>query len=123
LDDIRAGNPPRNPALLEYLTREFITSGFNSRHVIQLICQSRTYQLSIRPNKWNEDDKPTTHAIARRLPAETLFDAVFKVIGAVPNISGAKPGELATIDRPHHGCRGRFICDAWPSRPPERLRV
>ncbi|HLH53761.1 MAG TPA: DUF1549 domain-containing protein [Verrucomicrobiae bacterium] len=97
LDDIRAGNPPRNPALLEYLTKEFVASGFNTRHLVQLICQSRTYQLSIRPNKWNEDDKLNySHAIARRLPAETLFDAVFKVTGSVPNISGAKPGELAT---------------------------
>ena len=97
LDDIRAGNPPRNPALLEYLTHEFIDSGFNTRHLIQIICQSRTYQLSIRSNKWNEDDKLNySHAIARRLPAETLFDAVFKVTGAVPHISGAKPGELAT---------------------------
>jgi WD40 repeat protein len=97
LDDIRAGNPPRNPALLEYLTHEFIASGFNSRHLIQLICQSRTYQLSIRSNKWNEDDKVNySHAVARRLPAETLFDAVFKVTGSTPHISGAKPGELAT---------------------------
>jgi len=65
--------------------------------LIQLICQSRTYQLSIRPNKWNEDDKLNySHAIARRLPAETLFDAVFKVTGSIPHISGAKPGELAT---------------------------
>jgi WD40 repeat protein/mono/diheme cytochrome c family protein len=97
LDDIRAGNPPRNPALLEYLTHEFVASGFNTRHLIQLICQSRTYQLSIRPNKWNEDDKVNySHAVARRLPAETLFDAVFKVTGSTPHISGAKPGELAT---------------------------
>ena len=97
LDDTRAGNPPRNPALLEYLTREFVASGFNTRHLIQIICQSRTYQLSIRPNKWNEDDKINySHAIARRLPAETLFDAVFKVTGSIPHISGAKPGELAT---------------------------
>lgn len=97
LDDIRAGNPPRNPALLEYLTHEFVASGFNTRHLIQLICQSRTYQLSIRGNQWNEDDKLNySHAIARRLPAETLFDAVFKVTGSVPNISGAKPGQLAT---------------------------
>ena len=29
LDDIRAGNPARNPALLDYLTHEFIGSGFN----------------------------------------------------------------------------------------------
>lgn len=97
LDDIRAGNPPRNPALLDYLAHEFVASGFNTRHLVQLICQSRAYQLSIRSNKWNEDDKVNySHAIARRLPAETLFDAVFKVTGSTPNISGAKPGELAT---------------------------
>jgi WD40 repeat protein/mono/diheme cytochrome c family protein len=97
LDDTRAGNPPRNPALLEYLTHEFIDSGFDTRHLIHLICQSRTYQLSIRSNKWNEDDKQNySHAIARRLPAETLFDAVFQVTGSTPHISGARPGELAT---------------------------
>jgi len=97
LDDTRAGNPPKNPALLDFLTREFIQSGFNPRHMVGLICKSRTYQLSIRPNKWNEDDKVNySHAIARRLPAETLFDAVFKVTGSTPHINGAKAGEWAT---------------------------
>lgn len=97
LDDIRAGNPPRNPALLEYLTKEFVSSGFDARHLVRMICKSRTYQLSIRPNKWNEDDKLNySHAIARRLPAETLFDAVFRVTGSTPNIPGAKPGQRAT---------------------------
>src|SRR5206468_6548288 len=55
LDDIRAGNPPRNPALLEFLTREFVDSSMNPRHLMEIICKSRTYQLSIRPTKWNED--------------------------------------------------------------------
>jgi hypothetical protein len=97
LDDTRAGNPPRNPALLEYLTQEFIKHNFDARHLIQLICKSRTYQLSIRPTKWNEDDSVNySHAIARRLPAETLFDAVFRVTGSTPNIPGAKPGQRAT---------------------------
>ncbi len=97
LDDIRAGNPPRNPALLEYLTREFVDSGFNARHLVQMICKSRTYQLSIRPNKWNEDDKVNySHAIARRLPAETILDAVYSVTGSTPQISGAKPGQRAS---------------------------
>jgi WD40 repeat protein/mono/diheme cytochrome c family protein len=97
LDDIRAGNPPRNPALLEHLTKEFVDSSFNVRHLMQLICKSRTYQLSIRPNQWNEDDKVNySHAIARRLPAETLFDSVFRVTGSTPNIPGAKPGQRAT---------------------------
>jgi hypothetical protein len=97
LDDIRAGNPPKNPALLEYLTSEFVESGFNPRRLMQIICKSRTYQLSIRPNKWNEDDKVNySHAIARRLPAETIFDAVFRVTGSTPHIPGAKPGQRAT---------------------------
>ncbi len=97
LDDIRAGNPARNSALLEFLTREFVDGGFNPRHLVQLICKSRTYQLSIRPNQWNEDDRVNySHALARRLPAETLFDAVFRVTGSSPQIPGAKPGQRAT---------------------------
>ncbi len=97
LDDTRAGNPPRNPALLDYLTHEFVDSGFDTRHMMKLICKSRTYQLSIRVNKWNEDDHINySHALARRLPAETLFDAVFRVTGSTPQIPGAKPGERAT---------------------------
>jgi hypothetical protein len=97
LDDIRAGNPPRNPALLDYLTHEFIDSGFNPRHMMALVCKSRAYQLSIRVNKWNEDDKVNySHALARRLPAETLFDSVFRVTGAALQIPGAKPGQRAS---------------------------
>src|SRR5262249_19656906 len=97
LDDIRAGNPPRNPALLEFLTHEFVESHFDVRHLMLLICKSRTYQLSLQVNQWNQADKVNySHAIARRLPAETLFDAVFRVTGSVPQIPGAKPGQRAT---------------------------
>ena len=96
LDDIRAGNPPSNPELLNHLAREFVDSGFDVQHMMKLICKSRTYQLSIRPTKWNADDRINySHALARRLPAETLFDAVFQVTGATLNIPGAKPGQRA----------------------------
>jgi len=96
LDDTRAGNPPGNPELLDFLTKEFVSSGFNPRHLMEMICKSRTYQLSLEPNKWNEDDRSNySHAMARRLPAETLFDAVFRVTGAIPDIPGAKPGQRA----------------------------
>ncbi len=89
LDDIRAGNPPTNPELLEYLKTEFINAGFDMRHVLRLICQSRTYQLNVATNKWNEDDKINySHAQARRLPAEVLYDAVLKVTGAGTKLPG-----------------------------------
>ena len=96
LDDIRAGNPPSNPELLQYLTSEFVGSGFNVRHLMRLITQSRTYQLGLETNRWNEDDDFNfSHAKARRLSAEALFDSVFAVTGATPNIPGVKPGTRA----------------------------
>ena len=96
LDDTRAGNPPTNPELLDHLTKEFIAGGFDTRKLIAAICKSRTYQLELHANKWNEDDHSNySHALARRLPAETLFDAVFKVTGSTPAIPGAKPGQRA----------------------------
>ncbi|MFM7592689.1 MAG: DUF1549 domain-containing protein, partial [Isosphaeraceae bacterium] len=45
IDDLRAGNPPSNPELLNYLTDEFIKSNFNVQHMVRLIANSRTYQL------------------------------------------------------------------------------
>ncbi|MDG2388704.1 MAG: DUF1553 domain-containing protein [Planctomycetaceae bacterium] len=96
IDDIRAGNPPTNPELLDYLEAEFIQSGFNVRHVIQLICKSRTYQLSIEQNRWNADDKINySHALARRLPAEVLYDSVYRSVGAQTKIPGVPPGTRA----------------------------
>jgi len=96
IDDTRAGNPPSNPALLEHLTREFIQSGFDGRHVMRRICQSRTYQLSVETNRWNEDDTINyAHATARRLPAEVLYDAIYRVTGAASKIPGVAPGTRA----------------------------
>jgi len=107
LDDIRAGNPASNPELLDYLTREFIQSGFNTRHVLRLICQSRVYQLGVTTHQWNADDKINySHAMARRLPAEVLLDAVYRVTGSSPTFPGVKPGTRAaqlpdaTVDLP-----------------------
>ncbi len=96
IDDIRAGNPPTNPELLDYLTEEFLKSGFDSRHVLRLIAKSRTYQLSVATNKWNEDDKINfAHATARRLPAEVLLDSVYRVTGAQSRFPGVPAGTRA----------------------------
>jgi hypothetical protein len=99
LDDIRAGNPAANPELLDYLTSEFVNSGFDVRHVIGLICRSRTYQLSIETNRWNEDDQINfSHARARRLPAEVLYDSIYQATGAISSFPGvAQNTRAATL--------------------------
>ncbi|MFM9962331.1 MAG: DUF1549 domain-containing protein [Planctomycetaceae bacterium] len=96
IDDIRAGNPPTNPELLDYLTQEFLASNFDVRHVMKLICKSRTYQLSVDSNPFNVDDKINySHAQPRRLPAEVLFDTVHRATGTITKIPGVAPGSRA----------------------------
>lgn len=96
LDDLRAGNPPTNPELLEFLTKEFVQSGFNVRHIQRLICQSRTYQLAIETNAYNVDDRTNfSHALARRLPAEVLLDTIYAVTGFQSQIPGVPAGTRA----------------------------
>ena len=96
VDDIRAGNPPTNPRLLDHLTRSFVDSGFDMRQILRMICTSRTYQLSVETNPLNEDDALNySHAIPRRLPAEVIYDAVHAVTGAVSDIPGVEKGTRA----------------------------
>ena len=83
VDDIRASNPPSNPALLDALTKDFLDHDYDLRHLIRTIVNSRTYQLAYRPNETNADDEANfSHALPRRLSAEQLFDAVMIATGS-----------------------------------------
>jgi hypothetical protein len=96
IDDIRAGNPPTNPELLDRLTEDFVQSGFDTQKLIRTICKSRTYQLSLTTNKWNKDDEINySHALARRLSAEVLFDSIHKATGSQSRLPGLPPGARA----------------------------
>jgi hypothetical protein len=96
IDDIRAGNPASNPELLDYLTDEFVKSGFDSRALMRLICTSRTYGLAVDSNSLNADDHLNySHATPRRLPAEVIFDAVHAITGSTSNLPGMPAGSRA----------------------------
>ena len=85
VDDIRTSNPPSNPELLEALTKDFVDSGFDIKHIMKTITRSRTYQQSIKTNKWNKSDTINfSHAVARRLTAEQLLDAIGVATGSRP---------------------------------------
>jgi len=78
------------------LTAEFIKTGFDVRQLMRVICRSRTYQLSIVKNKWNEDDMINfSHANPRRLSAEQLVDALALATGSKINLAGVPTGMRA----------------------------
>jgi hypothetical protein len=93
VDDIRASNPPVNPELLEALTKDFEEHHFNVQRLMRTIVTSRTYQLSIRTNKWNDDDKINfSHALPRRLSAEQMMDCIAIATGTRPKVPGLPEG-------------------------------
>ena len=76
-DDIMVDSEPSNRALLKYLEKEFIKSGFNTQHIIRLILNSDTYQQSFIPrSKSPQAEAFFAHYIVRRLDAEVIIDMI-----------------------------------------------
>lgn len=103
VDDIRASNPPVNPELLDALTRDFVQSGFDMRHLMRVIALSRVYQQTITANRWNEDDKTNfSHAAPRRLEAEQLLDAIHLATGTETRFD-SEPAGVHAVQLPDTG--------------------
>jgi hypothetical protein len=95
-DDMRETNPPTNPELLDALAHNFVESGFDLKQLIRTICQSRVYQLSSIPNQYNGVDKLCySRYYAKRLTAETLYDAVTTLLNTEPKFDGVPVGTKA----------------------------
>lgn len=102
VDDLRATNPPVNPALLDALVAEFIASGHDLRGLIRTIMNSRVYQLSSIANASNAGDSTNfSRARIERLTAEQLLDAVHQVAGVPLQLkdeeSGTRAGQAAGV--------------------------
>jgi hypothetical protein len=109
VDDLRPSNPPSNPALWKFLREEFVRSGFDLRHMMGLLMNSRAYQLGSDTRPENENDRRFySHYLARRLPAEVLLDAVSRVTG-VPDAFPGYPVGVRAIQLPDPAMDSYFL--------------
>jgi hypothetical protein len=94
LDDLGAqGEPPVNPALLDWLACEFMDSGWDMQHMIRIIVNSTTYQQVSTSTKELTAADPYNRECARqspfRLDAELVRDNALTISGLlVPKIGG-----------------------------------
>ncbi|MGA2033467.1 MAG: DUF1549 domain-containing protein [Thermoguttaceae bacterium] len=80
-DDLRATNPPENPALLEYLEKELVGHHYDLKHIYRLVLNSKTYQLSSEPTPLNEKDAAHfSHYRSKRLTAEQILDGLSQIM-------------------------------------------
>jgi hypothetical protein len=96
-DDFRDSNPPSNAALLDSLAKDFSEHGFDRRHLLRTILNSRTYQADFRPSEGSKDEvKYFSHYQPRLLSAEQLLDAICAVTDLPEKFSGLPEGMKAT---------------------------
>lgn len=96
-DDFRDSNPPSNAALLDALAKDFSEHGFDRRHLLRTILNSRTYQADFRPSEGSKDEvKYFSHYQPRLLSAEQLLDAICAVTDLPEKFNGLPDGTKAT---------------------------
>ncbi len=109
IDDMRETNPPSNPELLEALAREFRDHQLDIKHMVRLMVQSQTYQLSSEPTSDNRGDQQNfARYYARRLPAEVMHDAVEQATGAKTQFSNMSASARA-VDLPNESFGSYFL--------------
>lgn len=109
LDDLRVTNPASNEPLLDALAEEFVKSGFNMRHIVELICTSTTYQLSSEPNDFNLDETQNfSRFYPQRMKAEVLLDSIDQVTGVKTTFSGL-PKDTRALQLPDEGYSNPFL--------------
>lgn len=109
IDDMRVTNPPTHPELLDFLADELVRSNYNLKHLLRLIANSKAYQRSSDILPGNHLAEPFyTHYPLKRLPAETLLDAIDFACGTQEKFPELPPGTRA-IQLPDPGIGSEFL--------------
>jgi hypothetical protein len=108
-DDLRVTNPASSPALLDALSKEFVTSGFDLKALVRTIAISEAYGLSSLPNEVNGIDRQNhSRFYSRRLAAEVLLDAIDVVTGSHERYAGL-PSDYRAVQLPDEGFGSEFL--------------
>ncbi|MEZ5328019.1 MAG: PSD1 and planctomycete cytochrome C domain-containing protein [Verrucomicrobiales bacterium] len=92
----KAGEPPTNIALLDWLAAEFVKGGWSVKHLHRVIMNSKTYRRASSGNVANEAIDPDNRFLwrqnLRRLEAESIRDAMLAASGELNPRRGGDRG-------------------------------
>ena len=97
-DDMRVTNPASHPELLDALAADFAKNGFDLKHLVRTLTNSRTYQLSSIPNEHNvADSQNFSRYYPKRLQAEVLLDSINIVSKSAETFKNQPSGVRAVL--------------------------
>jgi hypothetical protein len=109
VDDLRATNPSSNEVLLAALAEDFIKHGYDVKHLIRTIMKSNAYQRSPQATAENAaDDRFYSHYLVKRMPAETMLDALSQVTGVATEFPDY-PNGLRAMQLPDNNVVSYFL--------------
>lgn len=81
------GKPPSHPELLDYLATDFIQNGWSRKSLIRKLVLSSSYRMSTKASdramQIDPDNIFLQHMNVRRLPAESIRDAILATSGSL----------------------------------------
>jgi hypothetical protein len=80
VDDMRDGNPPSHPEVLEVLTNHFIDSGYDIQELFRTLARTRAYQLSSEVEVPAPKHELFARMSIKTLSADQLYDSLLKVM-------------------------------------------
>jgi hypothetical protein len=113
------GEPPSHPELLDWLTSEFIASGWSTKNLVRHIVMSRVYQQESRQRKnmaaVDTENRLLWRANRKRLSIEATRDSLLAISGQLDRTRGGRSGLLWEKDyskrRAVYGFVNRFNLD------------
>jgi len=81
VDDMQPEHVPTHPEVLDLLTDEFVASGFDLKHLIRCIANTRAYQrTSVSPTGRDYEPQLYNHMAARVMTADQLYDSLIQIL-------------------------------------------
>lgn len=118
----RMGQPPSHPALLDWLTADFIEHGWSVKRLHRLIMTSRVYQRASdfgteRHLAADPENKLLWRAPRRRLEGEAIWDAIHAAAGTLTLEIGGPPVMPPITDEERSAMREPY---RWQESPDSR---
>lgn len=103
VDDFRETNPPSHAQLLERLTADFVSNGYDLRRLLRIIACSDAYARSSNPQFQSNELEPWYGAnISKPLLPEVLLDAIDDVLNSTsPEQGQSRQRAIAWLDPTH----------------------
>ncbi|MFO0808758.1 MAG: DUF1549 and DUF1553 domain-containing protein [Gemmataceae bacterium] len=82
VDDMTANSTNTHPELLKALADEFVASGFDTKHFVRCVCNSKAYQRTSVPTAESKaDEELYSHMKLKVMTADMLYDSLGTVLG------------------------------------------